>query len=344
MKIAILLRGQLRNVETGIYILNKILSEKYPQHEFRIFLHGWNTRPQKNVYKIKVNNSWRMEEISKTELDQYVKIINPDAYELSQSRELSDFIKHDILDETYKDIAFIDWFKSLSLEETVEQVKFFYIPTQTKEEFELRLVEANFLLGQHYSAAKSHEVYYQYKNKTGWVADLVWMTRIDSTLNIDDSYWDNWFENTLNTINGYLKYEYTQNPIMTTELSSKGNIPFLCDINFIMRDQDAKLFFGTNAKKRFKEIFIKDKLKMMPFLMNTKGFAHTFWTQLGSKVNFFEGDFPKETLIRKNFVLDKNFNNDVSLRDLYLMCRETCYNAHNKYNNSTIEDTKKFII
>jgi len=349
MKIALLLRGQLRNVETGIHILQKTLLERYPQHEFRIFLHGWTTRPKKYTYSFSTSQFWQLEEIPQDELDNYIDLINPSSYEISSPKELSHFINYDILPYTHNDENLIQFLKnqheSIGLKKCMMHL---YTPFETKKQHEKWLLEMNYILGQHYSAAKSHEIYYNSKLETGWTADLVLLTRTDIILKSDYDVWNNWFEDVLNNQIDPL-VQRGRSPVLVRGLVGKGTTSWFCDMHFIMRDHEAQMFFSTKAKKKFREIFIKNKLNVMPMLLDPKGLRHTLWGLIGGNVHFFEGGMPPKTLIRGNFALDKDFDKNMSIDKLFWKCKEVWQNAP-EYNDKlydedwTIEDAKKLII
>lgn len=352
MEIALLIRGQMKNWKLASVGLQKQLIDRYPQHNFKIFLHTWTTEPKNTggIFPKSLDKYGYLQEIPQDDLEMRISKFTPTCYSISSPVEFSKLIMS-ICKETHYDKKFINWIRSYQGEEYrggSNSLKFIYNPPAEKHQFQRRLIETNYMLGQYYSACKTSELLHNYTQETGWIPDIVHAIRADVLLDTsrpaDASLYEDLDEvlTALKSDKNVLRFGIHRNrnaldPVIVRRITGKKSRLWFCDFNFFFSFNTSKYFLGDNADAFFKHLFVARKLELMPYLHNSEHFAHTFWSSLGYNASFVEWAtfLPRQELCRSSS--DKSYEElmEMPINDLVMLANST-----RKQWDKTDESTK----
>lgn len=329
MKIAVLIRGQLKNCKVSAKLFQKGIIERYPQHDFKVFMHTWNTEPQFTTSESTrgVMREGLLQTIPPEILNERINYFNPTRYVIETPIDFSKILMG-ICKKTHNDFKFIEWLNEYkkdwpdAITMGAAAIKFMYDPPNDKTLFEVGLIEANYYLAQTYSACRANEILQDYCDDTGYEPDLIFIHRADVALNTNDSKWDNFFDN----IHEYLTCIATgksnekfnivpnqkqSNPIAVRRLMGEGDHLWLCDWNFWCLPEQSTRFLGRTAWQHFKTIFFKHKPEVIPYLRTHRSFQHTWWSTVGIQTSFVDmNDFLPAKSIVRNMIQDDSTDID----------------------------------
>lgn len=330
MKIAVLLRGQMKNYQLGAALMQKTLRDRYPHIEFKVFVHTWTTTP------IQVNPSQEnpmpreaiLEEHSYEEIEKRVQHFNPVSYRIDSPHILSKLMK-EITDINYKDSKFIEWF-----EEYVDNMELEYhsdgipiatmlLPTKRKPMTIRKMLITHYHLSQCYSASAVYNVYKEYCREHDYKPDLILCTRPDAVLVTHKPCYKNVFEEVLDELTRSYADEINPRqdyPVMVRSLMGLHDHLWFCDWLFLMLPDYSDRFFGTNTDEHFTKIFTKDKHKLLGNITEYRNFNHSFWAHYGSGCTFLNSTYlPNKELSRDEHVSGYNYDELMNIEEMDLL-------------------------
>lgn len=344
MKIAILLRGQMKNCALGSILLQRTLIERYPEHDFKVFVHTWTTTPKLNKAPMEINSYGYLNEHSYEEIEDLVKLFDPVAYQIDSPHILSNVIK-EITDHTHNDTSFIDWWNkhelSMNKSNQTSFMNFLLCPNTNKGNRyrENGYISANYKLGQTYSAGAVHEVYKKYCEQENYKADIVINTRADIAWTTMNEKYDNLISDLKAALDNASMFGCTPDPVIVQGLRGIGPNNWFCDLRFVSTHDTMIKWFGNNTREHFLDLFVNRKHILLPYLTNLLYFGHTFWSYVGHDIQFVSTDklLPQRFLIRNHDNYSHNDLLNMSTQELIVLIKNELLDKHNS-NRERIED------
>ncbi len=116
MKIAVLLRGQTKFADIGAELFKKQVAERFPQHEFKVFMHTWKSRAttadiETTVDDTPIDRCFSVYSLPvDTILNDYIRKWDPylARHHIGTENELFRLAKQ-IIKSNLEDETFIDW-------------------------------------------------------------------------------------------------------------------------------------------------------------------------------------------------------------------------------------------
>lgn len=342
MKIAVLIRGQLKNCKVSAKLFQKGIVERYPHHEFKVFMHTWTTEPRFITEKLTngVMREGLLQTIPSDILNERINYFNPTRYIVETPVDFSKVLMN-ICKKTHSDFKFIEWINEYkkdfpdAVTRGAKAIKFMYDPPTDKKLFEEALIRANYYLAQTYSACKANEILQDYCDETGYEPDLIFIHRADVALNTSGEKWDNLFgdlhEILTYTVNGeenpkfnLLRNPYQSDPIIVRRMSGQGDHIWFCDWNFWCLPKQSNRFLGRTAVDHFKTIFLKHKPEVIPYLRSHRDFQHSWWTTIGIHATFMDMSnfLPPKTIVRNMIQEDSTDIDKLQFEELVEYARE----------------------
>lgn len=346
MKIAVLLRGQLRYPEHGSKLFKRFITDRFPDCEFKFFVHTWpsvsstmmtvsdnvsKSREYTPVYK-------SFEEI----ISNYLPYWQPSRLLISPDAELLKLVKN-IIESNLKDTELITWWKSYCTKydktESERAFDYFLFPQSNpiaikddmfiKEHIDYDLMRTSvimhYILGQVYSACKSYQVLRDYIdiNDQSYSPDLIWSTRMDCFT---------WFDN-VNVFADMIKYiqlekthihpHMTKHMVLSKSVRANEGRTWIDDFNFFMLPDTAHAFFmgDTTVENHIEYMFNNNKHTMLDVIGINSMIPHQLWTKLGRQCVFYQMPAyiaSDANIIRPN--MDMSICDTTTLRDKDVFC------------------------
>lgn len=281
MKIAVLLRGQLRYNRVGAEFFKKYVRDRFPHHEFKIFYATWptvsNTMDRSSDNRI--SREFNLRVLDKDTILNELKFWNP------MLTVLNIIPERELLDLTLE-------IRNLRLNLTRENKKYWndiYIkkpnahfmlsPYEGGDSIVhlMETIRTHYLLGQMYGLGKSYELLKTYSNETNWVPDIVWATRPDFIGWFDDEI--DFFENMHIQLSA--GRDNGNNNIIVDGLDGLIGRPVVADYNFYTDFLTADKTFG-NTRNLIISMF-NDVNKLFPAIGADMYLQHALWTSLFSE-------------------------------------------------------------
>lgn len=311
MKIAVLLRGQPRFSDYGADLFRKFVQDRFPEHEFDIFIATWKTISNTMEKTIDPDAVVYGREYDQTllEIDETIDLIKkwrPKRFDVTFEKELFDLLKT-IYIELVSDVEKYEALRELLDEEdgkeplngknvlvpgytNVFESKEYLITnliwgnkielSESAYELKRNMINNQYLFGQVYSAGKSYEAFEIYCKDNNYTADLVWSTRQDMI------HWFNRAESfdvikkDLERLEGEQKFPH----MMVDKIEVQKGRPWVSDYNFYMLPETADHIF-SDIKGKFKEWILEDTLSLLPAIGSGSVLQHVLWTSFYRNCN-----------------------------------------------------------
>lgn len=271
MKIALLLRGQLRYAQAGSQLFERYIRQRFPQHEFRIF---WATYA--SVSGTMSKNTGQAREF-------YTEIL-PNAQQLLDHWDTCDSVvipERELLSVAERvraaivDRALNTNMHSLYPQESNIVGRSWVAPDVDRRKEET--IRIHYVLGQIYSQGRSAELLKYHVDVTDWVPDLVWSTRPDHI---------NWFRaepDAFRLIHQSLLQKHRIDPrqhhtaVDTVEI--RNGRPFVSDFNFFQTYDTMKNTF-LDAQDRIINTFENEFYNVALLPGSVHSLQHVLWTAI----------------------------------------------------------------
>ena len=295
-KIAVLLRGQPRFVKDGGILFNQ-LKNRFPECEFKVFAHSWNSYSGKMVHNDKslfpkelftyipddkIRNDiscWNPEKIIINDYHQVMKLTKQIYQKLSENECSHNWFKeyHRIHSLPINENKYLLFPTTMEIEKSRynkallnENDDIEYIKHITKAEH-LTLMN---ILSQYYSAGLVTDMLEKYVIKTNYNPDLVILMRYDTAL---------WIHNIEDLIDRINVSDYPNNPnIMCENISIIQRQAIISDWIF-MGTFDAFHKSFSNPQKRLYNCFVDYFLELIELYNCTGHLHHLIWTKILDK-------------------------------------------------------------
>lgn len=303
MKIAVLLRGQPRFSEQGAKLFNKFVRDRFPEHEFSIFIASWKTISNVMEKPHDPNDKIYGREYDQTLLsyDDTIKLIKPwGPRKFSITPEYNLF---DILKDTYTELLSsknkekYDALTTLLMNESLNG-KNLLLPGhldvifESKEflvsnilwgnkielsdpvyELKRNMINNQYLLGQIYSAGKSYTTFKEYSEEFDYCPDLIWSTRPDAIHWFNSHEGFNIIKKDLERIEKEKKYPN----IFVDKVEIHNGKPWASDYNFYMLPETAHHSFD-DINQKIRTWILEDTLSMLSVIGSGPALQHVLWT------------------------------------------------------------------
>lgn len=305
MKIAVLLRGQPRFSDYGAKFFQKFVQERFPEHEFNIFIATWKSvsNVMAKPYPVDSVIYGREYDQKMLSLEDTIELIKP----WSSRKFLVLFEKElfNLLKEIYTSLLLNkELYNALEviIDSHEEEVngKNLLVPGHLdvvfkSEEFlvtnliwgnkleladpvyELKrsMINNQYLLGQIYSACRSYDIFESYSIETGYEPDLIWSSRLDMI------HWYNSPE-CFDVIKKDLENMDSDNNIFVDRVEIHKSKPWASDYNFYMLPKTAKDSL-SNVDDKFKDWFLKNPMLVLSALGSGPALQHVLWANFFNK-------------------------------------------------------------
>jgi hypothetical protein len=302
MKIAVLLRGQPRFSNHGAEFFRKFVVDRFPEHEFKIFIGTWKTIS--NVMEKPINPSTpiygREYDQTMLSLEQAIDLIKnwkPAGFHITAEKELFSLIK-----KTYTALIMntekYDALRLLLDDPTEPNGKNLLVPGHLDVMFESpeylienliwgnkielsdemytlkrSLINNQYLFGQIYSLGKSYMMFEHYCEKEDYKPDLVWSSRMDMI------HWYN-NANVFEKIKKNLEIAediHKCSVVNVDKIEIHGGKPWASDYNFYMLPGAATNLL-SDIDYKFKKWILEDTRALMSVIGSGPSLQHVMWT------------------------------------------------------------------
>ena len=306
MKIAVLLRGQPRFSQYGAAFFKKFVQERFPEHEFSIFVGTWKTisnvmdTPQE-LDAVVYGREYDQRLLTLDETIDLVRPWGPRKFTVIPEHELFGLLK-DIYATLLNDQERYDAIREIletepdepngknlvapgCLDVVFESEEFLVTNLVWGNKIELadpvyelrrNLINNQYLLGQIYSAGKSYEIFESYAKENNYEPDFIWSTRMDMI------HWYNSPEgfDTMKRDLTRMESEKDYPCIFADQVEIHNGRPWASDYNFYMLPDTAKHLLD-DIQEKFKSWILEDTRLLMSVIGTGSGLQHALW------LNFF---------------------------------------------------------
>lgn len=346
MKIAVLLRGQLRYPEHGSRLFKRFITDRFPNCEFKFFVHTWpsvsSTMMADSVNVSKPREYTPVYKSFEDILENYLPYWQPSRLLISHEAELLQIINN-IIDSNLKDTELQSWWKSYCIKYDKTEIErafdYFVFPSSNpvaikndmfiKEYIDYDLMRTSvimhYILGQVYSACKSYQILREYIdiNDATYSPDLIWSTRMDCFTWFDNAHV---FADMLEYIELEKKIIHphmTKNIVLSRIVRANEGRAWVDDFNLFMSPDTAQLFFmgDTTVEDHIESMFNKYKHTMLDVIGIDSMIPHQLWTKLGRQCVFYQ--LPTYITSNANIIrpnMDMSICDNTALRDKDVFC------------------------
>lgn len=299
MKIAVLLRGQARFAELGAQVFNKYVRDRFPQHEFKVYIATWKSMSltmsteQTDPNAVCYGREFHQEILSEEEVAKTIMSWSPARFNIYKEQVLANLVRNIML-KNQGDSEYIKWIEKTLTENKKRDGLQLLRPATPLNIFAENLNEAygrilsdqplilsdgaqalkrqainiQYILGQVFSAGKAHDVLQKHIKVDGWEPDLIWVTRPD---------WYGWLEheNYFSDMYNFLKRQ--PDPTIGVDYVSivRGR-PHITDYNFYMLP-DTAMAALDNIDENIFELLTDDKELSSMLIGSGTSLQHLLW-------------------------------------------------------------------
>jgi hypothetical protein len=317
MKIAVLLRGQPRFSDYGAALFKKFIKERFPQHEFRIFIASWKSVSNVMASPIPVDSEVYGREYDQTllnvdQIEDTLKKWKPGRFRIINESELFNLIR-----QIYRELI-SDQRKYTALQNILpkdidppENARNLLVPTDiddlirgfshpdllinnimwnNKIEYSAptyalkrNMINNHYLYGQIYSAGASYEVYRDHSLEQDWHADLIWSTRQDML----SWYPDNSFEGILRDLTDDCKKCDDSPTVFADRVEIHRGRPWVSDYNWYMQPSCAQKLLD-NIQQRFHDWILNETKQLITIVGSGASLQHVMWSVFFNSANILQ--------------------------------------------------------
>lgn len=302
MKIAVLLRGQPRFSEHGARFFEKFVRERFPEHEFEIFIGTWKTVSNvmdKPLPKDAVIYGREYDQ-RLLGLDEVIKIVKnwkPKKFIVTLENELFDVLK-----TTYATLL-KDEEKFAALRQIIQNEKgdpngrHLVIPGHLDVIFESKdflvdnlvwgnkleyaepvwelkrnIINTQYLLGQIFSAGKAYDIYNEWATDNNYKPDLIWYSRQDMI------HWYNSPEafDTMKRDLERMERDKDYPQVLADRVEVYDGRPWASDYNFYMLPDTATHLY-SDIKQKISDWILNDTRLLMSAIGSGPALQHVLW-------------------------------------------------------------------
>ena len=351
MKIAVLLRGQLRFCKEGSEFFKRYVNDRFPQHDFRIFYATWPTvsNTMDHPGQDQLQREFNIRTLDRETVLEQLRLWNPmlASIDIIQERLLMDFVRM-CRELRLRDInTHYDFWDTTYGENLTAQFLMCPYRGQNIDVIMSETIRQHYLLGQIFGLGKSFDLLKQYREEQDWKPDIVWATRPDYV---------GWFEND--------EIDYFEN--MHVQLKARDNVgdyhniivdamdtidgrPVINDYNFYVTWENGLKTFGKTEEFLF-DLFTKRR-KIWSVVEAEQYLQHVLWTSVFSSKsirwckNSYAGGAVPNTIIRPvenlDSFIDEALNSPVSKDTMKKLIKNI--NTGFVYPTQTVEADKETI-
>lgn len=305
LKIAVLLRGQLRAAEEGAHLFKKFVIDKFPQHEFRFFI----SAPLRISNFISPVPEYSCKNLLHSEAEEKINFWPlVQQFSFQSESELFNTVKK-IVVELLHDHQLIDWVASYNKKYNNKKGQFDFTTLAVTDcdsdniIMKSYIIELHNLLSQYYSFACAFKVLKDYTSTTEYIPDLVWSTRTDvfHIFNAIDH-----FDILLNQLNNLYNDKISnKKAIISNVVLIDNNHPFVCDFNFFSTYKMLDTILNLDNQTCHDIIYnamIKNKAHIVKLSTAGNTLQHTMWSAIFNNVCFCQTELKHvSSIIRHSF-------------------------------------------
>ena len=295
IKLAIFLRGQIRQSDIGSQLFKLGLHDILSNVEIKVFSHSWlsesSTMTEHPLPEVRYGREWNQLYHSPDYIYKQMSKFNPSSLSLSNDKDLFRFSR-EIQYSNTQDTLLQLWIQSQSGWKKGDWNSDWLLnPTKIHAEdgafqddrFRWRTIMFQYLLGQSFSASLGWTHYKQWQSKnTEWVPDICLNTRYDAYHNIDPEF----VNRLLVLIHTHKKHAQGVGSVFTKEVWVDGMMPAVDDYCFWFLPESGNDFFGVDPWVHFNEIWTENKHKLIMLVESGNALQHTLWCMMGHKCKF----------------------------------------------------------
>jgi hypothetical protein len=303
MKIAVLLRGKAHNGTHGAKLFKRLITDRYPQYEFKFFMHTWTSSID---FESPYPRALSIQDMPRQDLDSVIGEWNPVAHEVESDALLLETVI-DVLWHNAQDIHFVNyWHDVISKHARTKPIyDYFIAPKELKNKIlkggsketifagadnnnyqTLRAaILIHYLVAQLYSASRVANIYKEYAKSSDWNADLIWCTRPDTITWLRHPNSINRLYAQLSTLFDEQTISYNNHILCNEQRIYKGT-PWVQDYNFFLLPQTINSMFTNSPSKSIFDLLTAYKYECLGIPSATNSISHLLWSLYGRDCTF----------------------------------------------------------